>query len=181
MKRFVQWLALGAAWALLAGEAPKAPAPGPRGEKRPAPKPRPANNRRCLGCHSEFEKDVLSVRHGEAGIGCVKCHGRSQEHAADDSNRTAPDIIIWRDALNDHCLECHPKEKLTDDHGPFLAGKTPKKYCTQCHTGHRLEFRTRLWDPVHRVLLPKEMRDQANAERQAEQTPDPAKPAKPGN
>jgi hypothetical protein len=115
-----------------------------------------ANNSRCLVCHINFEDEELAVTHAKADIGCVKCHGESKAHSADEDNVTPPDIMFPRPKLNAACLKCHPAAKLSQVHKPVLSGaETKNKHCTDCHGEHLMSHRTRNWDKATGKLLPK--------------------------
>ena len=109
-----------------------------------------ADNDRCFVCHLNYMSEDIAVVHAQANIGCADCHGKSDEHIADESwasggNGTPPDIMYTKAQINPACLACHPKKTIdTDDHEPlFLAGAT--LVCTDCHGKHRLETRKCVW------------------------------------
>jgi hypothetical protein len=109
-----------------------------------------ADNSRCLVCHLNFEREELSLNHARAGVGCVKCHGESDAHIADESwasggNGTAPDIMYLRDKINPGCLKCHKDNLDPVTHKSFLAGKTEQKQCTECHGKHKMVNRKCVW------------------------------------
>jgi hypothetical protein len=117
--------------------------PGPGQELR-------ADNSRCHVCHINFEREELSLKHARAGVGCVGCHGESDEHIADESwasggNGTAPDIMYPRDRINPGCLKCHKDNLDPITHQAFLAGRTEQKQCTQCHGKHLMVNRRCVW------------------------------------
>ncbi len=110
-----------------------------------------ADNSRCHVCHVNLAMEQIAVAHARTNIGCVKCHGPSDAHIADESwasggNGTAPDIMITKDKLNLSCWECHPPAKLSQkDHREFLWGVTEKNFCTDCHGQHRIPQRKCKW------------------------------------
>ena len=131
---------------------------GPR-PVAPAPKKyQPTNNQYCLDCHVNFHAEDLTTVHVKAGVGCVKCHGATDDHAADEEHLTAPDIIYSKARVNASCStsECHPQPAMKKEigHRPFFAGKDPEHaYCTDCHGNHSLPKRTRRWDKETRQLI----------------------------
>jgi hypothetical protein len=141
----------------LPGEPPslktdKAAGDQPKAEKVRGPV---ADNSRCLVCHINFEDEPLAVQHAQANLGCVKCHGESAAHSADENNVTAPEIMFPKAKLNRACGKCHASEKLSERHKPVLAGRDPKyKYCTDCHGEHQIKHRSRNWDKETGKLLP---------------------------
>lgn len=102
-----------------------------------------ADNSRCQVCHINFKQDDLTLRHQKANIGCVRCHGDSSEHASDEDNITAPDIMYAKRAVNPFCMKCHA--------GTHTAA-AKKQCCTDCHGKHRAPQRTRRWDPESHKL-----------------------------
>lgn len=119
-------------------------------ESRPPTGPG-ADNSRCFVCHLNYAMESLAVDHAKADIGCAKCHGPSDAHIADESwswgeNGTAPDVMFPRPKINPFCLGCHPQDKIAaEQHKPFFAGASEKKYCTDCHGNHRLAERKCKW------------------------------------
>jgi nitrate/TMAO reductase-like tetraheme cytochrome c subunit len=129
---------------------------------RPAPpEPRtyePENNSYCQVCHINFATEEFTDVHVKAGIGCVKCHGASEEHAADEEHLTSPGILFSKARVNDSCTtsECHPRPDQDTEigHRPFLAGADPDHpWCTDCHGRHVIAKRTRRWDKDSRELI----------------------------
>ena len=132
---------------LLLDEGPQVEAPGhPQAPGRPM-----ADNSRCHVCHLNYAQEELAVKHARADVGCAKCHGPSDAHIADESwtsggNGTAPDTMFPRSKINTFCMGCHAADKIdADKHKAFLAGKSEKKYCTDCHGKHRLAKRNCRW------------------------------------
>jgi len=109
-----------------------------------------ANNSRCFVCHVNYMQEDIAVIHAKADIGCASCHGKSDEHIADESwasggNGTAPETMYPRPKINPFCMGCHPKDKIeTDEHKPLFAN-FEKMVCTDCHGDHRLEVRNCKW------------------------------------
>jgi nitrate/TMAO reductase-like tetraheme cytochrome c subunit len=131
---------------------------GPPAE-RPTPKTyEPGDNSYCLVCHANFEKEEFAATHVKAGIVCTKCHGSSDDHAADEEHLTVPDVIFSKAQVNASCLtsKCHPHASLETEigHRPFFAGADVEHlYCTDCHGQHRTPNRTRRWDKETRQLI----------------------------
>lgn len=122
-----------------------------------------ADNRRCFVCHANYDffDEPLAFSHAKANIGCVRCHGESTRHSADEDGLTPPDRMFARSRIRFNCLGCHDYAKLvaTDaakrdradlkekpDHQAVLDGRSEKRFCTDCHGEHRLAHRTRVWD-----------------------------------
>jgi len=109
-----------------------------------------ADNDRCFVCHINYATEPIAANHARQNIGCVRCHGDSDAHIADESwgsggNGTAPDIMYPREKINAACLGCHSKEKIdTAQHQPMFSGSDPK-VCTDCHGKHRLPVRRCKW------------------------------------
>ena len=131
---------------------------GPR-IAHPAPKKYQAtNNQYCLDCHVNFRQEEFTVAHSKAGVGCVKCHGATDDHASDEEHLTAPDIIYSKARVNNSCMtsECHSQSDMKKEigHRVFFAGTDPEhRYCTDCHGQHMLPKRTRRWDKDTRQLI----------------------------
>ena len=131
---------------------------GPRAVPPPAKKYQPTNNQYCLDCHINFRQEEFTVAHGKAGVGCVKCHGATDDHASDEEHLTAPDVIYSKAKVNNSCAasECHPQPAMKKEigHRLFFAGTDPEhRYCTDCHGQHMLPKRTRRWDKETRQLI----------------------------
>ena len=111
----------------------------------------PADNSFCYVCHINYKKEGIVVQHVEAGVGCMKCHGDSDDHSADEDGLTPPEIMFAEGAINTACLKCH-REKDADDivaDEPMLEGGVGDRVCTDCHgEQHRLTVRTRRWDKL---------------------------------
>ena len=124
---------------------------GPKAEP-PWKMPRdPADNSFCYVCHLNFDGEEFVASHRAAGIGCVKCHGESLDHADDEDHIASPETMYTKEAVNASCAtaDCHPDAKMEDvvSHGPLFAGAdTKRKHCTDCHGNHRIEKRHRKWD-----------------------------------
>ena len=107
-----------------------------------------ADNSRCHVCHINYADERIAVAHAQANIGCEKCHGACDAHCGDENNITPPDIMYPKEKINPSCHACHPKDELVPAfHAGFLlAGNTDEQCCTDCHSEHRLAYRTRRWD-----------------------------------
>jgi len=121
-------------------------------EPPPWKKPRDAaDNSFCYVCHLNFDGEEFVDAHRASGVGCVKCHGESLDHAADEAHTTSPDVMYAKAAVNESCAtaDCHPDDKMAQvlSHGPFFEGTdTRRTHCTDCHGNHRIEQRHRKWD-----------------------------------
>lgn len=110
-----------------------------------------ADNSRCYVCHINMFEEQLSVTHARTNISCVRCHGPSDAHIADESwasggNGTPPDILITKEKINLSCFECHEPRNLSHkDHLDFLWGVAVQQFCTECHGKHRLPVRKCKW------------------------------------
>jgi len=131
---------------------------GPRAAQPTRKTYQAGNNAYCLTCHINFAEEELAAVHVRAGIGCIKCHGTSEEHASDEEHLAAPDILFSKARVNGSCMapECHPRPGMEAEigHRPFFAGADPSHpYCTACHGQHPLPQRIRRWDKDSRQLL----------------------------
>ena len=139
-----------------------APTPTPQAAPS-APSGPAADNSRCFVCHAnyDFNDEQLALTHARANVGCVKCHGESTRHSADEDGFTPPDRMFPKSHIRFNCLGCHDWMKLVDsdkakkdradleekpDHQSVLDATAQKKLCTDCHGDHRLGHRTRVWD-----------------------------------
>jgi hypothetical protein len=126
------------------------PAAEPAGDEQPA---EPADNSGCYVCHTDYEGEPLAQVHFEENVGCIDCHGESQDHADDEDHATAPDTMFSPDGIAGACSECH---KTHDAPAAEVIKRwqerCPKKedpaqlVCTDCHGKHRLEKRKVRWD-----------------------------------
>jgi hypothetical protein len=125
------------------------------GEDPPPAEGPVADNSRCHVCHINYEDEELAMVHARADIGCEQCHGSSDAHCSDEDNVTPPDVMYPKEKINSSCMTCHPRENIdTLPHEPLFDGGTPdKKYCTDCHGKHRLDYRTRRWDKATGELI----------------------------
>jgi len=114
-----------------------------------------ADNSRCHVCHINYEEEELAVCHARANISCEQCHGACDAHCNDEDNITPPDIMYAMAKVNSFCMTCHPRDAIDiQHHEPLLEGvATEKKYCTDCHGSHRLNYRTRKWNKTTGELV----------------------------
>ena len=125
-----------------------------------------ADNSFCFVCHINFKKEPLVVRHSAANVGCTDCHGRTREHADDEDNATAPDIMFTKDMINIACGKkgCHATAKMekVTSHKAWYAltarekTESNRQYCTDCHGRHKLgarNARQRMWDIKTKKLI----------------------------
>jgi len=148
MLLFAMAVAVGACHGILGGKS--------GGAAKPPPKGPVADNTRCFVCHMDYEEEELALTHARANVGCVKCHGMSDDHSDDEEHLTAPDVMYPKDKLNPACMECHPRDKIADakSHKVVLAKiLAAKMLCTDCHGKHRLARRIRRWDRATGKLL----------------------------
>lgn len=119
------------------------------------PKGEPVDNFRCHVCHINFSEDALAVNHANVGVGCEKCHGKSDAHCGDENNVTAPEIMYAKEVIVPACMACH--KVLSADHKAVVEGTATKdKYCTDCHgTQHKVAVRSRAWDKQTGKLIVK--------------------------
>lgn len=110
-----------------------------------------ADNSRCFVCHVNYAQEKIALTHARQDMGCVHCHGESDEHIADESwasggNGTAPDKIFTKDQINPFCMKCHPGRNLPEKaHKILFTNPPPDKYCTDCHGDHLLSERKTKW------------------------------------
>ncbi len=84
----------------------------------------------CDMCHVDAADEVVGTIHQDEGVGCVKCHGRSDEHVRDENNEVKPDRLFTRENIDKFCERCHDCERpLTSE---------PEPVCTTCHGPHTL-------------------------------------------
>jgi len=98
-------------------------------------------NRRCLECHVDFEAEPIVVRHQTGGVTCMRCHGHSQPHIADEVRATKADVTFRGQAMVLFCQTCHEpdKHRRAPSHAAELAKPADKRRsCTACHGEHKL-------------------------------------------
>jgi len=117
-----------------------------------------AENMFCTVCHINFTDEEFVSVHQKVNVGCVNCHGDSDQHSADESHIISPDIMFKKKDVNNSCFKggCHTKEEMDalPSHSPFVSGKDKtNKYCTDCHGNHSIPERHRIWDKDTRKLI----------------------------
>lgn len=87
----------------------------------------------CTLCHVDIEDEYVGNVHYEKKVACVKCHGPSEGHLANENNEVKPDEMFARENVDRLCSRCH-KCKRPD------AGQTvpepEHKVCIDCHGPH---------------------------------------------
>jgi hypothetical protein len=107
-------------------------------------------NIRCHACHYNFSEEEIAGTHARMGIGCEDCHGSCDAHCDDEDNITPPDVMFAPEQIAPFCLGCHGEELLEL---PVHKAARNGKVCTQCHGDHRMNHRTRDWDPYTGELI----------------------------
>ncbi len=111
-------------------------------------------NLRCHACHYNFSQEEIAGTHARMGIGCEDCHGACDAHCDDEDNITPPDVMFAPEMIEPFCLGCHGEELLeVPDHKEARGDDGEKLVCTQCHGDHRMNHRTRDWDPYTGELI----------------------------
>jgi hypothetical protein len=112
-----------------------------------------ADNGPCFVCHGNFQEESLALQHAKAGVGCMKCHGLSLAHRADEDNVTPPEIMYPAAKIDAACRKCHeehdvPAREVIARWQKRCPGKTDaaRILCTDCHGEHRMQVRTVRWD-----------------------------------
>ncbi|MGQ9576587.1 MAG: ammonia-forming cytochrome c nitrite reductase subunit c552 [Thermoguttaceae bacterium] len=155
----------------------------PTDRKSPARMPAPvAENHACLVCHANYEAEPLALRHAQANVACVDCHGQSLSHRNDENNVTPPDKMYPADRIDAACQQCHRTHAAMarDVIARWLKRCPSKKdpsqiVCTDCHGEHRLQRRTVSWDRNSGKLI----RPSAEPPKAAGDPPRPAGPGRP--
>ncbi len=140
---------------LLLEEAPAA-APGDA-----AAKPRTtADNQACFVCHTNYRDEPLAAVHAAGNVGCMECHGASNEHRNDENNTTPPGKMYPREAIERACAACHDSH---DAPARAVIARAVERslnlqdpgalVCTDCHGAHRLKLRSVRWDKKTGELL----------------------------
>jgi hypothetical protein len=111
-----------------------------------------ADNSRCYVCHLNLEDETLVSVHAKGGIGCMKCHGECDDHCGDEGHETPPEIMYPKEKIADACLKCHLEVKPPPGFQPPANASTTRT-CSECHFGHRLTKRERVWDKVTGKIL----------------------------
>ena len=83
----------------------------------------------------DVEDEYVESRHFRENVACVKCHGPSRKHAADENNEVKPDELFAREDVDGLCGRCHKcSRKVRPAWLRFLKGR--RRVCTECHTAH---------------------------------------------
>ena len=90
----------------------------------------------CDTCHVDVEDEVVGTKHDAEGVGCVKCHGPSEGHIADENNEVLPDRVFARSIIDGFCGECHECSRPAA--GRTATAQAKQKVCTDCHGAHDL-------------------------------------------
>ncbi|MCS7253542.1 MAG: ThuA domain-containing protein [Armatimonadota bacterium] len=120
----------------------------------------PKVNAPCYVCHLNYAQEELSLIHAKANVGCMSCHGKSEAHRGDEFNKTPPDVMFAKDAINSFCATCHkrhdaPAQSVILRWFEKSYGTKPETLvCTDCHGEHRLSRRRVLWEKRTGKLLP---------------------------
>lgn len=91
----------------------------------------------CGMCHVDVEDEFIGSLHDTEAVGCVKCHGPSKGHSADENNDVLPDHIFAGKEIDKMCEECHECSRS----GPRsldVGADGQRKLCTECHGAHKL-------------------------------------------
>lgn len=110
-------------------------APGPLGAAQ-APQENPLGG--CAQCHVDCEDELAGTVHLQQSVGCTKCHGPSEAHAADENNEVAPDRVFAQHDVDPFCRTCH--ECGRGSASQPVAADAQKKICTDCHGAHDLKL-----------------------------------------
>jgi len=87
----------------------------------------------CQMCHVDVEDEFIGSVHYKEKVGCVKCHGKSDGHIADENNEVLPDRLFTRQNVDALCESCHECIR-TEEAEPAAE----RKICTDCHGAHDL-------------------------------------------
>jgi hypothetical protein len=114
----------------------------------------PADNSFCYVCHVNFKNETMSKCHQKSAVGCMTCHGFSDNHSSDEDGLTPPQIMFPKQKVNASCIRCHNGYMTLDAPAQeaLLKGSS-QKYCTDCHGEHRQAVRTRRWDKATGKLI----------------------------
>jgi len=112
-----------------AGSAGDAAEEGSSAEEPPAENPLGG----CGICHIDVEDEVVPTLHFKEKVACVKCHGRSVAHAADENNEVPPDQVFTRKNVDRFCETCHECDRPKPAERPKV-----RPVCIDCHGAHDL-------------------------------------------
>ncbi len=100
----------------------------------------------CEMCHVDVEDELVESVHYTEGVGCVKCHGPSEGHSADENNDVKPDRTYAKEAIDEFCGDCHECSRPRVA-APPTAQQTERAICTQCHDAHSLTLLSKTAEP----------------------------------
>jgi DmsE family decaheme c-type cytochrome len=109
--------------------------------------PAPAQNDRCLGCHSDTHPDFDNSAHSAAGLACTSCHSQHASGPSTPSLLRAPDTPTALTGFNGSsalCVGCHAdaaSEFAFNEHHRLIEGVLE---CTSCHDPHSRQTRSLL-------------------------------------
>ena len=89
----------------------------------------------CTMCHVDIEDAYVESKHYAKKVSCIKCHGKSEGHLADENNEVKPDRMFTRKNTDAFCEECHEC-----DREPLEPPPSKHKICTECHGAHDLKL-----------------------------------------
>ncbi len=92
----------------------------------------------CDMCHVDVEDEFVGTKHDVEGVGCVKCHGPSEGHVADENNEVLPDRMFADSQVDSFCLECHECSRPAASQA--TTANAEQKVCTACHGAHDLRL-----------------------------------------
>ena len=95
----------------------------------------------CAQCHVDVVDELAGGKHAAAGVGCIRCHGPSKAHAADENNEVKPDRMPGRDRIDSFCASCHKCTRPTPPLTAPAATPPKPKICTDCHGTHKIKLR----------------------------------------
>lgn len=129
------------------------------------------DNSACYVCHANYEEEELVVSHAAEEVGCMDCHGDSNDHRNDEDNITPPDTMYPLATIDAMCRECHETHDVSamevlqrwQERCPEKT-KPSEIACTDCHYQHRLQLRTVRWNKETGELI---LRDVAGADAEA--------------
>ncbi len=114
----------------------------------------------CYVCHGNYRTESLVTSHAKEKVGCIKCHGQSLPHQADETHRTPPEKMYGPRSIDTMCADCHeeheaPASKIIARWQQRCPAKTDPRQivCTDCHFEHRLHTRAVIWDKKTGKLL----------------------------
>ena len=134
-----------------------------------------ADNFPCYVCHGNYQEESLAQTHAYAGVGCMECHGSSEDHRGDEENTTPPDRMFPAEDINPFCRRCHEEHDVAPEKvvARWQERRPDKELdrepvCTDCHGEHRLDLRTVRWNKRTGEVLPPKERDDGEKESKDE-------------